>query len=283
MVYTNGDVDPAQEERVPALFCRALYDYQAVDPSSLSFNQNDIIEVLTQQPSGWWDGLLGEERGWFPSNYVAILTDEEAEAALNSSGDQYAHAPMGGPTPGSGGPTNATPTPATMAQHMSTGGGLTNGIRYMGNSSNHNGINHQQFSHHQASSVEQGFVDMNHNPSRGNQSEPEDWSDNEYGRPRGGSVVHIIGRTAELRNGTQPLHIAKSIVTTAPSTAASSPIITHGRTQSSDFWVPQVAQDGRVSGFELPISVLGSFVDVGEHLSIGLDLLRQHADGCSLP
>ncbi|KAJ7440631.1 SH3 domain-containing protein, partial [Mycena galericulata] len=51
-------------------FCRALYDYEAQDASALSFRQNDIIEVLTQQPSGWWDGLLGDERGWFPSNYV---------------------------------------------------------------------------------------------------------------------------------------------------------------------------------------------------------------------
>ncbi|KAI5835257.1 SH3-domain-containing protein, partial [Schizophyllum commune Tattone D] len=51
-------------------FCKALYDYEAQDPSALSFKRGDIIEVLTQQPSGWWDGLLGDERGWFPSNYV---------------------------------------------------------------------------------------------------------------------------------------------------------------------------------------------------------------------
>ncbi|KAJ7263986.1 SH3 domain-containing protein, partial [Mycena haematopus] len=52
-------------------FCRALYNYDAQDGNScLSFRQNDILEVLTQKPSGWWDGLLGDERGWFPSNYV---------------------------------------------------------------------------------------------------------------------------------------------------------------------------------------------------------------------
>lgn len=67
---TDGDYPPA-------LFCRAKYPYTAQDSSALSFFAGDIIEVLTQQQSGWWDGLLGEERGWFPSNYVEIIGEEE--------------------------------------------------------------------------------------------------------------------------------------------------------------------------------------------------------------
>ncbi|KAJ7505491.1 ras guanine nucleotide exchange factor domain-containing protein [Mycena galericulata] len=73
------------DEQFTTLFCRALYDYEAQDASALSFRQNDIIEVLTQQPSGWWDGLLGDERGWFPSNYVTVISDEEAELAFSGS------------------------------------------------------------------------------------------------------------------------------------------------------------------------------------------------------
>lgn len=73
------------EDQYASLFCRALYDYEAQDASALSFRRNDIIEVLTQQPSGWWDGLLGEERGWFPSNYVVVISDEEAEQTLSGS------------------------------------------------------------------------------------------------------------------------------------------------------------------------------------------------------
>jgi len=76
---------PAVEEQYNTLFCRALYDYEAQDASALSFRTDDIIEVLTQQPSGWWDGLLGEERGWFPSNYVTIISDEEAELAFSQA------------------------------------------------------------------------------------------------------------------------------------------------------------------------------------------------------
>ncbi|KAF7346127.1 hypothetical protein MSAN_01839400 [Mycena sanguinolenta] len=73
------------DDQFTTLFCRALYDYEAQDASALSFRQNDIIEVLTQQPSGWWDGLLGDERGWFPSNYVTVISDEEAELAFSHS------------------------------------------------------------------------------------------------------------------------------------------------------------------------------------------------------
>ncbi|KAK1230653.1 cell division cycle- protein [Marasmius sp. AFHP31] len=69
----------------PPLFCRALYDYAAQDPSALTFRTGDVIEILSQQPSGWWDGLLGDERGWFPSNYVVIISEEEAELHLSGA------------------------------------------------------------------------------------------------------------------------------------------------------------------------------------------------------
>jgi hypothetical protein len=65
----------------PVLFVKALYDFDSKDNSSLSFKKNDIIQVLTQLESGWWDGLCNGERGWFPSNYVTaeseILGDDE--------------------------------------------------------------------------------------------------------------------------------------------------------------------------------------------------------------
>lgn len=74
-----------EEQYISTFFCRAVYDYQTNDASSLSFRRGDIIEVLTQLESGWWDGLLGDERGWFPSNYVVLISDQEAEAALGPS------------------------------------------------------------------------------------------------------------------------------------------------------------------------------------------------------
>ncbi|KAI4160387.1 MAG: hypothetical protein LQ342_005798 [Letrouitia transgressa] len=68
----------------PALYVRALYDYEADDRTSLSFRQGDTIQVITQLASGWWDGIIHGVRGWFPSNYCAVVTGPE-EGALRAS------------------------------------------------------------------------------------------------------------------------------------------------------------------------------------------------------
>lgn len=60
-------------------YVRALYDYEADDQTSLSFRQGDIIQVLTQLESGWWDGVIHGFRGWFPSNYCEAVDAAEAE------------------------------------------------------------------------------------------------------------------------------------------------------------------------------------------------------------
>ncbi|KAI8641390.1 ras guanine nucleotide exchange factor domain-containing protein [Parasitella parasitica] len=56
---------------------RALYPYESNDPASLSFQPYVIIDVLAQLESGWWDGWSNGKRGWFPSNYVEVLSPEE--------------------------------------------------------------------------------------------------------------------------------------------------------------------------------------------------------------
>jgi son of sevenless-like protein len=64
----NGTVAPPG-----GMYVRALYDYDADDRTSLSFRQGDIIQVITQLESGWWDGVINGVRGWFPSNYCAVV------------------------------------------------------------------------------------------------------------------------------------------------------------------------------------------------------------------
>ena len=56
-----------------AMYVQALYDYEADDRTSLSFRQGDTIQVITQLESGWWDGVIRGTRGWFPSNYCAVI------------------------------------------------------------------------------------------------------------------------------------------------------------------------------------------------------------------
>lgn len=68
------------EEGIPnTFFVQAQYDFTSTDGSALSFSKGDVMEVLTQLDSGWWDGLIDGKRGWMPCNYVKRVSDQEAE------------------------------------------------------------------------------------------------------------------------------------------------------------------------------------------------------------
>lgn len=56
---------------------RAKFDFTATDGSALSFNEGNIIQVFSKLESGWWDGMLDGRRGWFPSNYVDEINEDE--------------------------------------------------------------------------------------------------------------------------------------------------------------------------------------------------------------
>jgi son of sevenless-like protein len=74
-----------------SMYVRALYNYDADDPTSLSFRQGDLIQVITQLESGWWDGFINGVRGWFPSNYCQLVNIEEGveeEAGQQQSLDE---------------------------------------------------------------------------------------------------------------------------------------------------------------------------------------------------
>ncbi|KAH8668369.1 putative cell division control protein Cdc25 [Xylariales sp. PMI_506] len=69
------------------LYVRALYDYDADDRTSLSFHEGDVIQVITQLESGWWDGVINGVRGWFPSNYCQIITSPDEIPDLPQNGE----------------------------------------------------------------------------------------------------------------------------------------------------------------------------------------------------
>ena len=73
----------------PVMYVRALYDYEADDRTSLSFHEGDVIQVITQLESGWWDGVINGVRGWFPSNYCQVIASpgEVLEAKQNGIRD----------------------------------------------------------------------------------------------------------------------------------------------------------------------------------------------------
>ena len=77
------------------MYVRALYDYEADDRTSLSFHEGDIIQVITQLESGWWDGVINGVRGWFPSNYCQMIagSDELPEAQDHGENDRMDEEP----------------------------------------------------------------------------------------------------------------------------------------------------------------------------------------------
>lgn len=69
------------------MYVRALYDYEADDRTSLSFHEGDVIQVITQLESGWWDGVINGVRGWFPSNYCQIITSPDELPEIDQGED----------------------------------------------------------------------------------------------------------------------------------------------------------------------------------------------------
>ncbi|KAK1158184.1 unconventional myosin-Ie isoform X1 [Acipenser oxyrinchus oxyrinchus] len=62
---------PKPKPQVPQ--CKALYAYDAQDTDELSFNADDIIEIIKEDASGWWMGRLRGKQGLFPNNYVTKI------------------------------------------------------------------------------------------------------------------------------------------------------------------------------------------------------------------
>eukprot|EP01091_Cochliopodium_minus_P020581 TRINITY_DN9030_c0_g1_i1.p1 TRINITY_DN9030_c0_g1~~TRINITY_DN9030_c0_g1_i1.p1 ORF type:complete len:391 (+),score=115.48 TRINITY_DN9030_c0_g1_i1:341-1513(+) len=52
---------------------KALYDYDAKDPSQLSFKTGDILKLISKNSDNWWMGSLRDKSGYVPSNYVSEL------------------------------------------------------------------------------------------------------------------------------------------------------------------------------------------------------------------
>lgn len=56
----------------------AMHDFVPAAPNvqCLQFRAGQVIHVLNRDETGWWDGELDGQRGWFPSNYVDTQTPQ---------------------------------------------------------------------------------------------------------------------------------------------------------------------------------------------------------------
>ncbi|XP_071543645.1 intersectin-1-like isoform X3 [Panulirus ornatus] len=63
-------------------FYQALYPYQSGEPGDLTFNAGEIILVVKKE-GDWWHGIINQNCGIFPSNYVERLQNQ----FITSTGD----------------------------------------------------------------------------------------------------------------------------------------------------------------------------------------------------
>lgn len=81
--------EPCQDsvkDKQMSFYVKAKYDFHPKEPNMLKFHAGAVIEVLGQLESGWWDGLLGQsKRGWFPSNYVDVVSQDECATLISTT------------------------------------------------------------------------------------------------------------------------------------------------------------------------------------------------------
>ncbi|KAA0202086.1 hypothetical protein HAZT_HAZT001811 [Hyalella azteca] len=56
-------------------YAKAVYDFSGQYPNELSFRRDEIIHLLKHVDSHWTLGMIGTERGIFPTSYVDIIVD----------------------------------------------------------------------------------------------------------------------------------------------------------------------------------------------------------------
>uniref|UniRef100_A0A3P9NT93 Osteoclast-stimulating factor 1 n=1 Tax=Poecilia reticulata TaxID=8081 RepID=A0A3P9NT93_POERE len=61
---------PKPQPRPQGPRCRALYQYIGQDTDEISFEANEVFDLVKEDPSGWWTGRIRGREGLFPGNYV---------------------------------------------------------------------------------------------------------------------------------------------------------------------------------------------------------------------
>jgi hypothetical protein len=79
-VYEHEQPEQAAEDMNDQSMMKAvaLYDYQAVDDTEISFDPGDLITHIDQIDAGWWQGysMRFGTYGLFPANYVQLVIDD---------------------------------------------------------------------------------------------------------------------------------------------------------------------------------------------------------------
>ncbi|GAB5361598.1 hypothetical protein AAMO2058_000726300 [Amorphochlora amoebiformis] len=65
---------------------KALFEYNEAEEGDLCFKKDHIIDVLDDSHQGWWEGMIGNKTGRFPSNYTVIIPSKGVTTARLTTG-----------------------------------------------------------------------------------------------------------------------------------------------------------------------------------------------------
>ncbi|RVE55874.1 hypothetical protein OJAV_G00230750 [Oryzias javanicus] len=66
-------------------YCKVTFPFEGNHEDELSLKEGDIVQILSKDTGemGWWRGEIGGERGVFPDNFVAVISDAERESLMS--------------------------------------------------------------------------------------------------------------------------------------------------------------------------------------------------------
>ncbi|KAH3727186.1 hypothetical protein DPMN_053115, partial [Dreissena polymorpha] len=79
----------SHNERLQKKHARVLYSFNPALDDELALKVGDVVEILCQDPKGWWMAELNGKRGVIPSNYVKIMEIGET-ARAHAADDELA-------------------------------------------------------------------------------------------------------------------------------------------------------------------------------------------------
>ncbi|KAI0056099.1 ras GEF [Artomyces pyxidatus] len=86
---SSSKLSPPPIEKIQSEYVLAMHDFlgEQKNATCLTFRAGQVIHVLNRDSSGWWDGELDGNRGWFPSNYVngdlGLLADDDLPPSVS--------------------------------------------------------------------------------------------------------------------------------------------------------------------------------------------------------
>ncbi|XP_048883022.1 SH3 domain-containing protein 21 isoform X2 [Brienomyrus brachyistius] len=65
--------------------CQVMFDYKSVLDDELDLKKGDIVTIISKdsEDEGWWEGELNGRRGYFPDNFVMVLTVPHLPGAMS--------------------------------------------------------------------------------------------------------------------------------------------------------------------------------------------------------